>query len=406
MISFKKFITEQKNTHMTHIEDKVLYGGVKGTREAIFALRALRDMLSGKSNSALSTKWDGAPAIFCGEDPNDGEFFVAKKGIFAKNPKIYKTDAEIDADMSGDLASKMKVALAELPKLGIKGVIQGDFLYSKEDLETKTIDGVKYTTFHPNTIVYAVPYEQAEEIRKSRIGVVWHTTYSGSDFENMKASYGVDVSKFKKSKNVWSQDAMLRDVSGATMTTKETNDVNKLLSNSGKIFQKIAGSTIRELERNQELAKLIEQYNNTYVRKGEIIPNSQKHVKGLIKWVKDKFQKEADKRKTEKGKKVQYEILKGYLDFFSQKNQKNLVMMFDLQKSIVLAKLKLINKLNSINNIDSFVQTKQGYKVTGAEGFVAIDELGGDAVKLVDRLEFSYNNFSPDVLKGWDKPKR
>ena len=406
MENFVEYITEQKNTHMTHIEDKVLYGGVKGTREAIFALRALRDMLSGKSTSALSTKWDGAPAIFCGEDPNDGEFFVAKKGIFAKNPKIYKTDAEIDADMSGDLASKMKVALAELPKLGIKGVIQGDFLYSKEDLETKTIDGVKYTTFHPNTIVYAVPYEQAEEIRKSRIGVVWHTTYSGSDFENMKASYGVDVSKFKKSKNVWSQDAMLRDVSGATMTAKETNDVNKLLSNSGKIFQKIAGSTIRELERNQELAKLIEQYNNTYVRKGEIIPNSQKHVKGLIKWVKDKFQKEADKRKTEKGKKVQYEILKGYLDFFSQKNQKNLVMMFDLQKSIVLAKLKLINKLNSINNIDSFVQTKQGYKVTGAEGFVAIDELGGDAVKLVDRLEFSYNNFSPDVLKGWDKPKR
>ena len=406
MENFAEYITEQKNTHMTHIEDKVLYGGVKGTREAIFALRALRDMLSGKSNSALSTKWDGAPAIFCGEDPNDGEFFVAKKGIFAKNPKIYKTDAEIDADMSGDLASKMKVALAELPKLGIKGVIQGDFLYSKEDLETKTIDGVKYTTFHPNTIVYAVPYEQAEEIRKSRIGVVWHTTYSGSDFENMKASYGVDVSKFKKSKNVWSQDAMLRDVSGATMTTKETNDVNKLLSNSGKIFQKIAGSTIRELERNQELAKLIEQYNNTYVRKGEIIPNSQKHVKGLIKWGKDKFQKEADKRKTEKCKKVQYEILKGYLDFFSQKNQKNLVMMFDLQKSIVLAKLKLINKLKSINNIDSFVQTKQGYKVTGAEGFVAIDELGGDAVKLVDRLEFSYNNFSADVLKGWDKPKR
>jgi len=405
-MNFAEFITEQKNTHMTHIEDKVLYGGVKGTREAIFALRALRDMLAGKSNSKLSTKWDGAPAIFCGEDPNDGEFFVAKKGIFAKNPKIYKTNAEIDADMSGDLASKMKIALAELPKLGIKGVIQGDFLYSKEDLETKTIDGVKYVTFHPNTIVYAVPYDQAGDIRASKIGVVWHTTYSGSDFENMKASYGVDVSKFKKSKSVWSQDAMLRDVSGATMTAKETNDVNKYLSQAGKLFQKTAGSTLRELERNQELAGLIEQYNNTFVRKGEIIPNSQRHVKGLIKWIKDKFQAEADKRKTEKGKKVQYDKLQGYLDFFSQKNQKNLVMMFDLQKNIVFAKLKLINKLNSINNIDSFVQTKQGYKVTGAEGFVAIDEIGGDAVKLVDRLEFSYNNFSPDVLKGWEKPKR
>jgi hypothetical protein len=28
----QQFLSEQKNTHMTHIEDKVLYGGVDGTR--------------------------------------------------------------------------------------------------------------------------------------------------------------------------------------------------------------------------------------------------------------------------------------------------------------------------------------------------------------------------------------
>ena len=406
MEHFKTFITEQKNTHMTHIEDKVLYGGVKGTREAIFALRNLRDMLGGVSSSKLSTKWDGAPAVFCGQDPRDGEFFVAKKGVFAKSPKVYKTDEEIDADMSGDLATKMKLALKHLPELGIKGVIQGDFLFGGGDVETKTIDGQKYTTFHPNTIIYAIPYDQAAEVRKAKMGVVWHTTYKGKDFESMKASYGVDVSKFKNSKNVWSQDAMLRDVSGATMSKQETKDVNKYLSISGTIFQKIAGSTLRQLESNKDLATQIEQYGNKFVRQGQIIPDSKRHVKGLIKWIREKYQKEIDSKKSAKGKANWEAKQKDILSFFSEKNQKNLVMMFDLQKNMVFAKLKLINKLNSISNIDAFVQTKQGYKVTGAEGFVAIDELGGDAVKLVDRLEFSYNNFSPDVLKGWDKPKR
>ena len=406
-MNFNDFITEQKNTHMTHIEDKVLYGGVNGTRQAINALRELRDMLSGQTDSKLSTKWDGAPAIFCGEDPSDGNFFVAKKGIFAKNPKIYKSAQEIDADMSGDLADKMKLALKHLPELGIKGVIQGDFLFSKPDLSTETIDGQKYTTFHPNTIIYAVPYDQADAVRKAKIGIVWHTTYTGKDFMSMKATYGVNVSKFKSSVNIWSQDAMLRDVSGATMNKKETAEVTKHLSNAGKIFNKISGSTLRELESNQDLATLIEQYNNTFVRNQTIIKNTNTHVQGLIKWLNEKFKKEADKRSTDKGKMVQFKKLEELMKFFSPRNKKNLVAMFDLQKSIVLAKLKLINKLNSISSYDTFVQTKTGYKVkTGAEGFVAIDKLGGDAVKLVDRLEFSYNNFSPDILKGWDKPKR
>lgn len=400
-------LTEQKNTHMTHIEDKVLYGGVKGTRQAINALRELRDMLAGKTSSKLSVKWDGAPAIFAGQDPNDGNFFVAKKGIFAKNPKIYKSAAEIDAEMSGDLADKMKAALRYLPELGIKGVIQGDFLFSKGDLKNEVIDGQKYTTFHPNTIIYAVPYEQADSLRQAQIGIVWHTTYTGNSFESMKAKYGVDVSKFKTSKNVYSADAMLRDVGGATMNAKETAEVTKYLSTAGKLFNQIAGSTLRELEKNQELARLIEQYNNTYVREGQVIPDSRRHVNGLINWINTKFKAEMEKRKSEKGRMVQQQKLDEIMKFFSTRNKKSLVSMFDLQKNIVLAKLKLINKLNSISNYDAFVQTKKGYKVrTGAEGFVAIDKLGGDAVKLVDRLEFSYNNFSPDILKGWEKPTR
>ena len=154
------------------------------------------------------------------------------------------------------------------------------------------------------------------------------------------------------------------------------------------------------------LAQLLEQYNNTFVRKGMVIGNTSSHVKGLLKWIKDKFQKEIDKRKTDKGKAVQKKKLDDIMTFFSDKNKKSLVSMYDLQKSIILAKLILINKLNRLKKIDTFVKTPNGYKVTGEEGYVAIDTIGGDAVKLVDRMEFSYNNFSPDILKGWDKPSR
>jgi len=404
MINFKDFITENKNTHMTHIEDKVLYGGVKGTREAINALRELRDMLAGKTDAKLSVKWDGAPAIFCGEDPSDGKFFVAKKGIFNANPKVYKTNAEVDADTSGELAKKLKEALKYLSTLGIKGVIQGDFLFSKSDVTKKeTIDGKNYTTFHPNTIIYAVPYDQAKKVRDAQIGIVWHTTYTGKDFASMRASYGVDVSKFRRSSKVWSQDAMLTSVGNATLSETETKEVNTLLTTCGLLFNKISGDTLRELEGNQILAQHIEQYNNTFVRAGQLLPPSASHVNGLIKWIDKKYKKEMDKRKSDKGKKTQQDKLDVIMKFFSSTNKKSLINMFDLQKSIVLAKLKLINKLNSIGKTSTFVKTKKGYKVAGAEGFVAIDKLGNDAVKLVDRMEFSYNNFSSDVLKGWDK---
>jgi hypothetical protein len=403
-----QFISEQKNTHMTHIEDKVIYGGVDGTRQAINALRALRDMLQGKHKGDISVKWDGAPAIFAGVDPRDGKFFVAKKGIFNKNPKVYKTKADVDADTSGDLNVKLNAALEELPALGIKGVIQGDFLFGPGDVENKKIAGESYVTFHPNTIVYALPSGSAaaKEVKKARIGIVWHTTYVGDSFENMRASYGVNVSRLKKSSKVWSQDAMLRDLTVATLDEKTTKLVDSYLAEAGKLFRKVAGSTLRQLEAHPELPQLIEQYNNTFVRAGSVIPDSRRHVLGLQKWLTNKYKAEMAKRKTDKGKKVQQEKLNAIMSFFSKKNTVSLISLFELQRNLVLAKIILINKLNDLAGIDTFVKTQKGYKVTGQEGFVAIDKLGGDAVKLVDRMEFSYNNFSPDILKGWDKPSR
>src|SRR6056300_1561822 len=246
MKSLKNYLAESKNTHMTHIEDLILDGGVKGARQAILALRSLRDMLNGNAKAPMdvTVKWDGAPALFAGEDPSDGQFFVAKKGIFAKNPKVYKSHDDIDDDTSGDLSKKLKLAFDNLKDLGIKDVIQGDFMFDQSDLKKENINGIGHITFHPNTILYAVPLNSrlAKEIQRAKIGIIWHTSYSGKSFETMKAEFGRDiVGKLKKSNDVWMDDATLKDVSGtATLTRSETDMLNSNLSEAGKIFKKIA----------------------------------------------------------------------------------------------------------------------------------------------------------------------
>lgn len=412
MKNFKNYVplTEAKNTHMTHIEDLILDGGVKGARQAILALRSLRDMLSGNTKAPIdvTVKWDGAPAVFAGEDPETGEFFVAKKGIFAKNPKIYKSHEDIKADTSGDLTKKLILAFDNLKDLGIKGVIQGDFMFDKSDLKKEKINGVSHIVFHPNTIAYAVPTNSAlaKEISKAKIGIVWHTTYSGATFQTMQAEFGREiVPKLKSSSNVWMQDATLPDLSGtATFTAKETETVTKKLSDAGKLFRQISSSVLKEIESNKELNLIINIYNNRMVRGGQRIKDTKKHATGLVMFVNDRYAKEIDKRSTQKGKDVQISKRDELLKFFSKNNIKNLQKVFDLQNLVVDSKLIIINKLNSLNKIGTFVKTKSGFKVTNPEGFVAIDRMEGGAVKLVDRLEFSANNFSKDIIKGWDNP--
>jgi len=399
-----------KNTHMTHIEDLILDGGVKGARQAINALRSMRDMLSGNAKAPIdiTVKWDGAPAVFCGEDPRDGQFFVAKKGIFNAEPKVYKSHADIKADTSGDLSKKLIMAFDNLKDLGIKDVIQGDFMFDESDLKKETINGIKHITFHPNTILYAVPLDTqlAKEIERAKIGIIWHTSYSGKSFETMKAEFGRDiVGKLRRTKDVWMDDATLKDVSGtATLTSSETAMLNSNLSNAGKIFQKIASKSLKEIEQNKELNLIINVYNNREVRKGQRITNTARHAKGLIMFVNDRYAKQIDKRSSDAGKQVQIDKRDELLEFFSRGNLDQLKLIFDLHNYVTDSKLIIINKLNELNNMGTFVKTKSGFKVTGVEGFVAIDRMEGGAVKLVDRLEFSTNNFSKDIIKGWDNP--
>ena len=409
MINFKSFIAEEKNTHMTHIEELLFLGGVNGTRQAINFLRDLRDMLKGNAKSAvdITVKWDGAPAVFAGVDPADGKFFVAKKGLFAKTPKMYKTQDDIKKELSGELAKKFSIALTEFSKLGIKsGVYQGDLMFTRGDVKVETIDGQKYYTFQPNTIVYAVPVKSklGQQIAKAKIGIVWHTTYTGRSIQGMSASFGKGiVKKFKSSPSIWMDDANYRDVSGkALFNAKESAQFDSLLSQAGKLFRKVDGDAFRMIVGDEELRQKTMTFVNTYVRGGQNFPSSDKMTKGLVDYLNQWFQKEIDKKKTDKAK-ADWSKRR---DAIVQKvimNKDQLTAMFELMDILVQAKGMVIAQFNKTQELNTLLRTANGFQVTRQEGFVAIDKLKGGAVKLVDRLEFSKANFSPEIIKGWQK---
>ncbi len=409
-MKFTEFITEAKegkNLHLEHIEDEVLNRGVTGTRDAINFLQSLRDMLAGNSSNKVNvtTKWDGAPAVFCGINPENGKFFVGTKGVFNANAKLNYTDEDIDKNHPGEgLNAKLKVALRYLPKLGIKGVLQGDMMFSKGDIKEQTIDGVKYIIFQPNTIVYAVPSDSklATSMLAAQLGIVFHTSYTGKTMADMKSSFNIDIKNLTTTKDVWFRDAYFVDASGtATFTEDETKQITTILSRAGGMFRTVNSMTLNRIATTEMIQLQIKTFNNTKVRAGEPIRNVNQHTRDLIRWVEERLNKEIIAAKKEETKqKRQFE--KNELMRFYRNNALELEKIFQIQNDIVAAKNMIIKKLQQMKQVTgTFLRTDDGFKVTNPEGFVAVDKLKGNAVKLVDRLEFAHANFN--AQKAWDK---
>ena len=410
MIAYQDYLTESKegkNLHLEHLEDEVLNGGVSGTRGAIAFLQSLRDMLAGHSKSKINvtTKWDGAPAIFAGINPENGKFFVGTKGVFAQNAKLNYTNEDIDKNHPGEgLNVKLKIALKYLQELGIDGVLQGDMMFTQADLKSENIDGKAHITFQPNTIVYAIPADTnlAKTIKSAKMGIVWHTTYNGVKMADMKASFGADISGLRPSRNVWYRDASYVDASGtANFTAQETQEITNTLSQVGSLFRTISPRTLNEIATNETYKIEIKAWNNLKVREGKEITDTSSHVTGLILRVEEKLNKsilEAKKADTKKKRQMEKTIVMN----FYRNNRNELKKIFDLQNLLVRAKNMIVRKLQSAKDtVETYLRTdEKGLKITNAEGFVAIDHIG-KAVKLVDRLEFSQANFN--ATKNWSK---
>ena len=397
---------QDKNVHLEHIEDEIINRGVAGGRDAINFLRSLRDMLAGHSASKvnITTKWDGAPAIFCGINPENGEFFVGTKSVFNKDAKLNYTNDDIDRNHPGEgLNDKLKVALTYLPKLGIKGILQGDMMFTDADMQRKQIDGEDYITFQPNTIVYAVPIDTklAKNMMAAKLGVVFHTSYTGKTMADMRASFNIDIGRLQTTKDVWFRDASFTDASGsATFTETETKEITRTLSSAGRIFQGINSMTLNRVSASDVYSVYIKTFYNTKIRAGLKITNTRQHTKDMVKWIEDKLNKSIQEAKKEDTKQKRISEKNQIMRFFRTATP-DLILMFDFMNEIIDAKLMIVRKLETIKSIGTFIRTDDGFKVTAPEGFVAVDRLKGNAVKLIDRLEFSQANFN--ATKNWSK---
>ena len=406
MYSFKQYLNEAKNTHLEHLEDEIINNGYQGGVNAVEFLKSIRNMLIGSSRRKLnvSVKWDGAPAVFCGINPENGRFFVGSKSVFNVTPKINYTQSDIRKNHAGGLVDKLSVCLKELPKLGIKGVVQGDLLFTPGDIKSVSIRGEDALAFTPNTITYAVPEntDLARRIKRAKLGIIFHTSYTGKKMTDLKASFGVNVNRFAKTPAVFFDDASYKDASGvATFTTTESDQYDSMLRMAMGSLGK--GKRILDLLKRQtnllSVGARLKIYFNTMIRQGQTIANVKNIQKDFRKYYAQVLDDEMSNKKTASAKQKYAEIRNAGLRFIDSNDNE---IYFAIASYVTLQRVKnfLVSKMNQIKSIGTFLQKGNGFEVTNPEGYVAVDRMG-NAVKLVDRLEFSTANFT--LAKNWIK---
>ena len=302
-----------KNTHLEHLEDSILLDGQQGAKDAFMFLDELARVFTGaqKNNFKITTKWDGAPAVFCGTHPDTKKFFVGSKSVFNVNAKINYTAEDIDRNHGGSagLAAKLKDCLKYLPELGIEGMAQGDLLFT-DDKEKKKINGTNCLIFQPNTITYCIPEadELYEKASKAKLGVVFHTSYSGKSMDSVQASFGYDVSKLNDSRNVLvlsaetgqlGSDILLTQSEKSSLVKLKTSSV-KSLSNASSFLDEVA----EQIKTKDQLVigTRLKIFFNKYVREGKKLPSDKVFVKEFQEYFETEVKKAADKVKTPKAK--------------------------------------------------------------------------------------------------------
>ena len=398
-------LLEFKRTHLEHIEDIIITDGFDGGKAVIEYFRGLLLTLKGSSSEAVSVsvKWDGAPAVVCGTHPETGKFFVATKSAFAQNAKVNYTKKDI-ANNHGtdDLGQKLLKCLVHLRKLNIQGVVQGDLLFTDDDIIRKNIKGKPHITFTPNTITYAVPEQSnlSKQIDTAKVGIIFHTTYNGETLADMIASAGADVESFAQSPDVFFDNATYRDVSGsAKFTDEETTQFYNSIEKLEALLNNIPRDLSSLLGQNNDFVGYFQLYINAMVKQGQLPTNVNQFLQGFKKFYADRMQQQIAGLKAQKALALRQDKIKQMPQFLARV-RRPLQAMLTFYKAVQQMKGFVLKKMNQAMAIGSFAQTDNGLEVTDPEGFVAVDKTG-NAVKLVDRLGFSRRNLA--VVKKFQK---
>lgn len=391
-------LNEFKRTHLEHIEDIVLTNGFEGAKSVIDYYKGLLVTLQGTTVNPVqvSVKWDGAPAVVCGINPDNGRWFVGTKSVFAKSPKINYTKSDIARNHgTEDLGQKLLKCLVHLKKLNIKGVVQGDLLFTDEDLSRKPIGGKQHITFTPNTITYAVEEgtEIAKQIESAQVGIIFHTTYNGDSLSDMDAVAGADVESFNKTPDVFFDNATYKDVSGSAKFTKdETAAFMSQIDKLEQLLIAVPRNLSDMFKGNQDFVPYFQMYINDQVKQGKLPTNANQFIAGFQKFYQQRMQQQIAGLKAQKALDLRQQKIKN-MPVFLSRLRRPLQGMLNFYKQTQAMKGFILRKMNQAMQIGSFSQTDSGLEVTEPEGFVAVDKQGG-AVKLVDRLGFSRRNLS------------
>ena len=392
------------NKHLTHLEELILTDKMDGAVRAINYLEALTEVLDSNTPRAVNStvKYDGAPAVVLGKDPR-GNFFIGSKSVFNKIPKANYSIEDIKrnhAEAPG-LVDKLVKTFIHFKDVNFDSVYQGDFLFDEQIKEVQDIDGVAHVIFKPNTIVYAVPVESEEgqKIVNSEIGVVFHTEYNVTLDEEgyMRFStkkFGVDVTNLDPGPNVYVKDAFFENDAGyITLTEEETSYVNELINTAKQNLQNLDFDKLSD-----KLLASLNTYINTEIRTGEFLTNTDASFQQFVQWFTARLDKQIDKLKSDAGK-AKANQAKGQLLALIQDASRDIYGVFEFQKAIKQCKDIFIQKYNNMMrevSMKNYLFDDNGdLVVTDPEGYVAID-VTGNAVKFVDRLEFSRANFAID----------
>jgi len=397
-------ITQLK--HLEHLEDEMLNYGQEGCCAAVAFLKELSKMLGHQESTGfMQTKWDGAPSVICGMDPLADIFFVGTKSVFNKTePKICYSEKDVDDMYNGDLAEKLKFSFRYFSQLGIRGVIQGDLLFTDSTLKTETINGEKLYTFTPNTITYAIPTDHpiGQAAKKSKIGVVFHTHYSGNDLPTMQARAGAPVDSFNKISEVLvvKNDTPMDRVGFSKTEMQKFNTyitkIERMCQLCGDFLDDLVSNFGNTGDSKFHISSYLKQFFNSEIKNARSITNVDETINDLTNFYHVKMSAELAKIKTVDNL-TKKRILVYKSENYLLDNVYKFKMMIALYKELQSVKQMVIDKLDHLEEFKTFVQTDNGYKVTTPEGYVLHKD--GSMIKFVNRLEFAYNNFT--LQKQW-----
>ena len=388
--------------HLEHLEDEMLNYGVEGCKAAVSFLKELKKMLGHQeSGGFMQTKWDGAPSVICGTDPQTGMFFVGTKSVFAKTaPKLCYSEEQIDGWYEGDLAEKLKFSLRYFSTLGIEGVVQGDLLFTS-DIKRERIDGEDLYTFRPNTITYGIPVDHpiGKAAGIAKVGVVFHTHYTGDVVADMQARAGAKVKGSAEALVVQNDTPMHRvGFSRAEMSEfdRYISKIERMCGICGPFLDELVTKTGTTGDAKFHIASYLKQFFNNEIKNARSIGKIDEAMYDMLNFYEEKTSKELAKIKTVANLTKKRELVYGSQNYVVD-NVYKFKAMLTLYKELQAVKQMVIDKLDHLEEFRTFVQTEKGYKVTTPEGYVLHKD--GSMIKFVNRMEFAYNNFT--LQKQW-----